>query len=167
MEIWQIILAVVLLLLIIYWIFFTIFNNKVKKIENKIIGIFLLKASKIPGLIEVMRPFVADENIFENLKNIHSAVMIRDFESIYILLEHNARIHEQFAFLMKLGAQIPTLLTNSQFIYIRDFIMQYEKDMKADFAEYNAAATAWNTFVTVKNATIIGLILPGKKRELI
>lgn len=167
LELWHIAVIVFGVFLLIYAIFFSIFNGKMQKVEGFIIDKFLLKVSKIPGLIEVMRPFVADERNFEMLTKLHSAAMIRKYETIYVLLEHNARIYEQFSFLMKLGMQIPELQKNTQFIYIRDFLMGYEKDLKKNFLAYNIEAKKWNRFVTIKNATIIGFLLPGKKKELI
>lgn len=68
---------------------------------------------------------------------------------------------------MKLSMQIPVLQKHSQFIYIRDFIMDYERNIKKYFTSYNESVARWNQFVTIKNATIIGFLLPGKKKELI
>lgn len=162
-----ILLAILSVYIIVFTIFFFILDSKVTKVEKEIIANFLLKVSKIPGLIEVMRPFVADEAIFANLTKLHSAAMIHEYETIYVLLEHNARIYEEFTFLMKLAVQIPTLQKNAEFLYIRDFIMKYEKNMKNDFMKYDVEAEKWNRFVTIKNMTIIGLLLPGKRKELI
>ena len=39
--------------------------------------------------------------------------------------------------------------------------------MKNDFMKYDVEAEKWNRFVTIKNMTIIGLLLPGKRKELI
>lgn len=167
LEIWHIVVFFLALYLVIYFIAFQIFNKKLQKSENMIISQFLLKVSKIPGFIEALRPFVANEDNFELLTKLHSAAMIHKYETIYSLLEHNARINEQFAFLMKLGMQIPELKANTHLIYIRDFMLRYEEEMKKFFKQYNHNAEKFNKFVTIKNATIIGFLLPGKKKELI
>lgn len=167
LEIWHIVVIFLILYLLICFITFSILSKKVQKSENVIISQFLLKVSKIPGLIEVLRPFVADENNFELLTKLHSAAIIHNYETIYSLLEHNARINEQFAFLMKLGMQVPELKANTELIYIRAFVLEYEEKMKKFFREYNDSAEKFNKFVTLKNATIIGFLLPGKKKELI
>lgn len=156
-----------LVFLAIYAICYSILKKKVQNVENAMIDKFLLKVSKIPALIEVMRQFVADESAFDTLTKLHSTGIINKYETIYVLLEHNARIQAEFAFLMKLSMQIPDLQRHGQFIYIRDFVMDYERKIKAYFENYNAEVEKWNRFVKIKNATIIGLLLPGKKKELI
>lgn len=97
----------------------------------------------------------------------HSDAMTRKFESIYALLEHNARIHNGFLFLMKLSVQIPDLQKNESFIYIRDFIIKYERDIKNNFSDYNKEVEKFNAFINYKNFSIIGLIFPFKKRQKI
>lgn len=92
MNIYIIIGAILAIFLLVYIIAYNILNKKVQKVENAMIGKFLLKVSKIPALIEVMRRFVADESAFDSLTKLHSTAMINKYESIYILLEHNARI---------------------------------------------------------------------------
>lgn len=151
----------------VYALAYIFFSKHVENAEKRIINFFLLKVGKIPGLIEVMRPYVADESAFDSLIALHSDAMTRRFDSIYLLLEHNARIQAEFLFLMKLSFQIPELQKNSQFIYIRDYIMNYERDMKNDFSLFNTEASKWNTFVKIKNFTIIGLLLPGAHKDLI
>lgn len=162
-----IILIALGVLLCIYAVFYSFLKSKVQKVENAIIAKFLLKVSKIPSLIEVMRNFVADESAFESLTTLHSQAIIHRYESIYALLEHNARIQSDFSFLMKLSMQIPNLQRHAQFVYIRDFIMTYEREIKGNFSAYNTSAEKWNRFITIKNMTIIGLLLPGKRREMI
>ena len=103
MDLYYFFIAVVAIYLVVYSAFFFFYSKKVQKIENAIISRFLLKVSKIPSLIEVMRNFVADESAFDSLTKLHSTAMIHRYETIYVLLEHNARIQAEFAFLMKLS----------------------------------------------------------------
>jgi hypothetical protein len=99
-----------------------------------VISVFLAKISKIPALIEVMRPYVADPKAFDSIISLHSEAMIRRYDTLYDLLEQNARIEHEFGFLMRLSMQIPRLQKDEYFLYIRDFIMQYERDMRSRFA---------------------------------
>lgn len=167
MPISLILLIIVAVLFAVYLITFFFLNSPLQKIEKIIISNFLLKVSKIPSLIEVMRPFVADQSAFNSLISLHSQAMMNRYETIYVLLEHNARIQSEFSFLMKLSMQIPDLQKHPEFVYIRDFIIQYERKIKENFAAYNVNAAKWNRFIAIKNLTIIGMILPGKRREMI
>lgn len=162
-----IIIAVIALIVAVYTWLYRYFLGKVEREEQKIVGLFLEKTSKIPAIIEVMRPTVADASAFVTITELHSQAMIHRYETLYDLLEHNARIEHEFSFLMKLSMQIPKLQKDKYFVYIRDFIMRYERDMRKNFTHVNTAITTWNRFVTLKNTTWIGLILPGSKKETI
>jgi len=93
--------------------------------------------------------------------------MIHRYETIYDLLEHNARIEHEFVFLMKLSMKIVDIQKDEYFLYIRHFIIQYERDIHSGFARFNTVILSWNRFIIVKNATLIGYMLPGKKRSTI
>jgi hypothetical protein len=149
----------------IYLLFFFLLRHRMEKSESAIVNIFLAKVAKIPALIEVMRPYVIDEKAFDTISSLHSETMIHRYETIYDLLEHNGRIQNQFLFLLQLSVRIPELQTHEYFLYIRDFIITYERDMTAHFSWFNRATVLWNIFVLIKNWTIIGLILPGRKQS--
>ena len=68
--------------------------------------IFHLKVSKIPALIEVMRPSIVDEKAFETMTKLHTESIIQAYDSVYDLLEHNARVHNEFLFLLKLSVNL-------------------------------------------------------------
>jgi hypothetical protein len=150
--------------LVVYVIGFFLCSQPLQKEESRILDIFLAKTSKIPALIEVMRPYVFDTNAFSAITKLHSESMIRRFTTIYDLLEHNARIQNEFLFLMKLSMQITTLQKDEYFVYIRDFIIDYERALHDDFALFNTQVKKWNTFVFLKNITGIGFFLPGKEK---
>lgn len=128
--------------------------------EGVILDIFVSKVSKIPALIEVMRPHVVDEKAFDDITRLHSESMIHRSETVYDLLEQNARIEHEFLFLLNLSMRIPSLQRHEYFVYIRDFIISYEREMRARFSLYNHAVDIWNVFILAKNYAIIGLILP-------
>jgi hypothetical protein len=148
----------------VYLIAFFWLRKKLNEAEGQVIEVFLQKISKIPALIEVMRDFVFDQNAFETIINLHSESMIREYDGIYLLLEHNARIQREFLFLMKLSVQIPELQKQEYFLYIRDFIISYERIMQERFALYNTAVKRWNLFIEIKKYTILGLLLPGSTK---
>ena len=107
-----------------------------------------------------MRPSIVDEKAFETMTRLHTESIIQAYDSVYDLLEHNARVHNEFLFLLKLSVHMPDLSTKPYFLYLRDFIMRYDRDMQGNFSQYNQMVDTWNTFVTCKNYTIIGYLLP-------
>ena len=166
--------SIVLVLLIlfcvalaVYAIAYFVLAKRLTIQEDSVISVFLAKISKIPALIEVMRPYVADPKAFDSIIKLHSEAMIRRYDTLYDLLEQNARIEHEFAFLMRLSMQIPSLQKDEYFLYIRDFIIQYERDMRSRFANVNRAISQWNRFVLSKDMTGIGLALPGAHKMAI
>ena len=107
-----------------------------------------------------MRPYVVDSAAFGTITQLHSETMVQRYVSIYDLLENNARIQNEFLFLMKLSIRIPELQKDEYFLYIRDFIMHSEKDIHASFAFFDAEILRWNRFITIKNFSLIGFLLP-------
>lgn len=163
----SIFLIVLVLLGIIYGLLYKFFLFRVQREESSLVSVFLSKIAKIPSIIEVMRPYVFDKKVFDTITGLHSEAMIHRTDTIYDLLELNARIEHEFLFLMKLSVQIPELQKDEYFLYIRDFIMRYERDMRSYFSQVNMVILAWNRFVTLKNASIIWYLLPWKEKEVI
>lgn len=151
--------SIVILLYISIYIYFI---RKIRFSETRIIDIFLQKISKIPAVIEVMRPYVMDSNKSFNLMvKLHSEAIIHEYATIHNLLEHNARINDQYSFLMKLSMAIPELQKDIYFLYIRDFVMLYDSTMKSELPIFNSLIKKWNIFVKFKNYTIIWYFFPG------
>lgn len=149
----------------LYVFIFLYLSHKILKIEKNVINIFQQKISKIPALIEVMRPYVIDhDKTFSLITNLHSESIISEYSSIPVILEQNARINDQYKFLMRLSMAIPELQKNSYFIYIREYVMSYDRFMKTDLPEYNRLVKHWNWFIRIKNWTIIGYPLPWVER---
>lgn len=146
------------------WVFFYL-HSKVKKIENSVVDVFLEKIAKIPALIEVMRPYVVDEKkAFQLMIWLHSEAIIHNYTHIPAIMEHNARINDQYSFLMKLSMAIPEIQKKPYFIYIRDYIIWYDRYMRSNIPEYNRLIRIWNRFIFIKNMTIVGHLLPGREQ---
>lgn len=153
-----------LALLCIYILVYKLLSKKINKTEKYIVDIFLQKISKIPSVIEVMRPYVSDPKIaFDLITHLHSEWIIYEYSSIHSLLEHNARINDQYSFLMRLSMAIPALQKDVYFLYIRDFVMSYDLQMKKELPIMNKLFQKWNRFIRIKNITVIGYILPGRE----
>ena len=135
----------------------------VRSREDIVIQIFLQKVAKIPAMIEVMRPYVSKPHAFSHIIEIHTKSMIQENKSIYDILELNMELQNDFLFLMQLSVHIPALQKDEYFLYIRDFIIEYERLMRSHFSELNRMIRIWNIFISIKNATGIGYLLPGKK----
>lgn len=146
-------LSLLLLYFVLYISFYIVFLLRVKKEERAILDIFLHKVSKVPALIEVMRPFISKKEAFDPIIEVHTETMISSTDSLYDVLTHNARLQNEFLFLMKLSMHVPGLQKHEYFLYIRDFIIGYERSMRGRFVNMNQAIRLWNRFVHIKNMT--------------
>lgn len=159
---------IILIILAIYiWLYiagFFFFSERLKQEEKIVIAVFLQKVAKIPALIEVMRPYVAKKESFDHIIELHTEAMIQEFRSIYDILGLNGKVQNDFLFLMQLSVHIPKLQKDEYFVYIRDFIIDYERLMRSHFSGLNSAISMWNLFVKIKNMTFIWLLLPGEKK---
>lgn len=159
---------IILIIFVIYiWIYiagFFFFSERLKQEEKLVIAVFLQKVAKIPALIEVMRPYVAKKESFDHIIELHTEAMIQEFRSIYDILGLNGKVQNDFLFLMQLSVHIPKLQKDEYFVYIRDFIIEYERLMRSHFTGLNTAINMWNIFVKIKNLTLIGLLLPWQRR---
>lgn len=163
-SIYIIVFLLILLFTIAYACFYIYFIRKIKRSEKYIIDIFLQKISKIPAVIEVMRPYVIDPEIAFNLMVwLHSESIIHEYATIHNLLEHNARINDQYWFLMRLSMAIPPLQKDIYFLYIRDFVMSYDSMMKSELPIFNSLIKKWNIFVRIKNYTLLWYLYPGRE----
>lgn len=160
----NIFLGIVALIVVVFFLAAFFLLRYLKTEESIVIAIFLQKVSKIPALIEVMRPFVAKEESFDSIVAIHTEAMIQECHSIYDILGLNGRLQNDFLFLMQLSVQIPELQKNEYFVYIRNFVIEYERMMRSHFGGLNKAIQYWNTFVKIKNMTVVGLVFPWRKR---
>lgn len=154
MNIFLIVVSGILGILFCVYVWFFLSLRKILGVlENEIVGVFLQKIAKIPALIEVMRPYVVDKKAFDHITHLHSRSMIERYEGIYDLLEQNARIQNEFSFLMKLSMRIPELQKHEYFVYIRDFIIEYERNMTQKIQHIDSQIVRWNRFVFFKNCT--------------
>ena len=113
----------------LYITIYIVLSWRVKRLEGELLDLFIKKTSKIPALIEVMRPYVDKSESFSPIIRVHTEVMIEELQSIYDILSHNAQIQSNFLFLMQLSVHVPWLQKDEYFLYIRDFIIDYEKRM--------------------------------------
>ncbi len=159
------IIALILVLLIAYITTYIILTRHIHLRESQVIAVFLQKIAKIPAVIEVMRPHIVDEYLaFDLMTRLHSEAIIHEYDSIPMLLEHNARINDQYTFLMRLSMAIPELQRDAYFIYIREFVMGYDRTIRSELSAYDDLIKKWNRFITLKNWSIVGYMLPGRER---
>jgi len=148
------------LILFVFILLIATKSSDIKKIEGKIFELFYSKINKIPALVELIKKEVENEEVYSEIIKLHSGVLRSKFDTFYDLLEINARIHKEFLFLMNLAIRQPDLATDGNFIYLRDFIIFYEKNIGKEIEKINLEIQKYNKLIGLKNMTIIGFLVP-------
>ena len=164
-------LLILVWFLILYHAFVLIKIRKQGKIikneENEIISLFFSKVNKLPAFIEIMKKYVNYPDVFEELIHLHKLWIIYNISSIYDLLSLNSRINKEFIFLMKLSAKIQDIHKDWNFLYIKNYILFYEKDIEKEISEISSKIENYNKLLKIKNYFIIWLLFPiSEKIEL-
>lgn len=130
-------------------------RNKISLNEIYLIDTFYSKVNKIPALVEIMKKYTNHPDIFEDILYLHKLGIIYNIKSVYDLLELNLRIHKEFQFLMKLSAKIPELHRDWNFLYIRDYVVFYEKKIEKDINSLKKDFEDYNNLIRKKNFSIL------------
>lgn len=162
-SIFSIIGAILALMLLAVFFIRNFYMKRLLKVGGDIAELYRQKMDKIPALVETMRHHVAEKKALETIIWLHREGVLVPSKDFIDILEMNTRIQKEFLFLMKLSAHIPSLQTNTHFIYMRDFIIDAEKKIRSQFEALNDKIRDYNNFLSIKNVTLLGMIIPGKK----
>ena len=159
---------------IIFLAFFAVFlfismrlhflQKKMRELELKIIRRYFQKINKIPALVEIMKKYTPFTDIFSELIVLHKKAFLLSSESIYDILEGNHRIFREILFLMKLSNKIRNLQRDGNFLYLRDFVIFYENELKKEIRDFNMLMQGYNKAIELRRLTIIGLLFSRNEK---
>lgn len=156
-----------LALSIVLFVIFLLINsrkNKINKIEEKIIELFFWKLNKIPALVEIVRYEIPKDWAYKDIIMLHTNALIWKFEDFYDVLEINAKLNREFQFFMNISIRQWNLARDWNFIYLRDFIIFFEKEINKEINKIRIEIEKYNKLVSLKNLTIIWLLFPISKK---
>ena len=128
--------------------------------ESLVIDIYMKKLGKIPGLIELLKKYHIDPEVYDDIIHLHHEAVMSNVYNIYDILELNIRIHGKILFLFQLTIRISDIQHDELFHHIRDFILQYENEMRKCLLEINKDIILYNKFLYWKKFTIIWFLVP-------
>ena len=128
--------------------------------ERKIVGAFMEKITKIPALVEVMRKYISDERVFENIIRLYERSVSSKYAVMYDVLEENKALHGEIAFLLKYAVKTPLLHKDGNFHSARDRILFYENPLQKHLGVLNGQIVSYNRLRKWKNITLIGFLFP-------
>jgi len=159
-----------LILLITYSVFLLLLSKKIDKFENKIIHLFFSRSNNIPALFEVTKNYIVKHSqVFKNSINLRKQEFsqIDNNSDFLTILQTETLIHKELNFILKLAKQHNNILKNNKFLYIREIIINKSFDIWDNVDTYKKIIKKYNKLVTIKNLTIIWLLIPIYKKQSI
>ncbi|MDD2487215.1 MAG: hypothetical protein PHS92_02515 [Candidatus Gracilibacteria bacterium] len=168
MELKIIIFISISIILIGFFIFNLIriysISDAIREKELEVIELFFGKINKIPSMVEIMKKYVKHQDVFEEIIYLHKLGIIYNIKSVYDLLDLNNRIHKEFIFLMKLSTKIHDIQKDGNFLYIRNYVIFYEKNIEKEIEKMDVLIKKYNSYRRIKNLSVIGLFYPIEEK---
>lgn len=106
--------------------------------SQAVIDAFFHKVDKIPVIVETIRKYAPQDEIYAELVKLHRSAIIANVSSVYDILENDARISAKFRFLMKLSVRIREISHDGNFLYARSIWMFHENSAKEELDKMDA-----------------------------
>lgn len=136
-------------------------QGRILRAQSATVRAYRAKLGKIPVLVMSLRDhlYVPDE-VFKVVVGLYADAVMREFEDPYALLESSGRIQHEIQFIMTVANKHHKVNLDGNFLYVRDFLIQYETELKAAVRELAAATNRRNRVYRWKNLLVLGLALP-------
>ena len=124
----------------------------------------------ICALYEILKNEVGrHEEIFKEV------LELRKKEFSLLTISHNiegymklqSEMHHEINFIFQVANKNPKLLKDKKFLYIREQILHKSSEIKKILETYNAIIRKYNSHITLKNVSGIGVFLPFSKKQTI
>jgi len=157
-------------LLVGAYIFLYFFHLKLKKLEMRILELFTSRTNTVPALFKISKDFLTkhDDIFAESLRLRKREFSLYEWNpSILEIIEVEGKIHHEINFIFKVCNKHPKLLKNGNFIYLREIVIQRSQSIGKSVDLYKNMCQKFNTFIDIKNYSIIWIILPIRKKTII
>ena len=164
----------IILTLLVFYILFIFFlyllKTKIDKFENEILNNFKSKNNQITSIYEVTNSSLnKHDEIFKEVLHLKK----KDFSenSIYTHLIDKSNIykliHKELNFIFKVCNKHPKLNKDYKFLYVRDNIINKSLEIGKNLELYKKILKQYNFMIFLKNITIVWLLFPIYKKEVI
>lgn len=152
------------------YVFLYVFHRKLKSLEKKLFSEFNSRTNCIPALFEVSQSFLTkhSEIFSESLRlKKREFSLYENSPKILEVIELEGKIHHEINFIFKVCNKHPKLLKDGNFIYLREIFIDKSHDIGKTLWFYKTMCRKFNTIIRIKNYTIIGFLIPIRKKEII
>ena len=152
-----------------YFVFLYL-SEKISLFEKNIIRNFSSRTDLICQLYEVSKYSLwRHQEIFAEVLNLRK----QEFSLIWIsqnlegFLQIEEAIHHEINFIFQVCNKSPELWKNKRFLYVREVMLEKSNTIGKEMKNYRKIIEIYNSFIRIKNYTLIGFLLPfSKKVEL-
>jgi len=164
------ILLTALSLYIIFIIFLYLLNLKIDKFETIIIENFKEKNNQIPSIYEVTSKYLTKhDEIFKEILKLRKTEFVENsfYSKLIQKIKTNKLIHNELNFIFRICNKHPKLDINWKFLFIKDNIVEKNSILEKNLKIYKKIVKQYNYMIFIKNITIIWLLFPIYKKEII
>ena len=136
-------------------------ESRVRRAQGDALRAFRQKLGKVPALVMALRDhlYVPDE-VFKVMVALYADAVLREFQDPYSLMEANARVQHEVQFIMTVANKHHKVNLDGNFLYVRDFLIRHETELRACAREMARAAAQRNRLWRWKNRLLAGLPFP-------
>ncbi len=162
---WIIIWIIIFTIFVIFNLFLTSFDKKLKRLEKQIILLFEKRTHLVPSLFEITKKYMSKhEEVFEEIIHLRKIEFSNYNESFLQRIQNETLIHHELNFIFKVAIKHPKIQKDEKFLLIRDLFLDnsYEIGKKVDI--YKKVIILLNKLVIFKNFTLIWIFVWVEKR---
>ncbi|MFB0965088.1 MAG: hypothetical protein QMC36_05385 [Patescibacteria group bacterium] len=138
-------------------------RKSIEKRSRTVIDSFFHKVDKIPVIVETIRKYAPQDEIYAELVKLHRTAIIANVSSVYDILENDARISSKFRFLMHLSVRIREISHDGNFLYARSIWMYHENSAKEELDKMDDEIRKYENLRKSRAYTLFGILIPAKE----
>ena len=157
-------------ILIVYSLMLFFIKIKLEAFEKHIIHLFWQRNDLIPSIFEVSNTnLIKHKEIFEEILTLRKVTFSEKNISLKLhdIIQTQARIHNELNFIFRVCNKHKKLLKQWKFIYIKDLIIKKSFEIWNALETYKKIIAKYNTLITIKQISIVWLIIPFSKKPRI
>lgn len=138
-------------------------RKKIALHTAKVMEIYFHKVDKIPVIVESIRKYAPESEIYAELINLHRKAIVTNAFSVYDILETDARISGKFRFLMRISVKIPEISRDGNFLYARSLWMFYESASKDELSLLEGEIQNYEHLRKTRGRTFFAALFPVRE----
>ena len=153
---------------LLFLLFIVILKNKINQLENKIEEIFQSKNNLIPALFEVTKKdLIKHDNVFHELIKLKKVDFSEQsfYSNVHQTIYTQQKIHKELDFIFRACHRHKKLIKDYKFYYIKELLFHRVSKLWESIVLYKKIIKKYNKLITIKNLTIIWLLIPIQKKE--